>query len=170
MMTPESFALLKKKVKDKIVDSSSDKRIKKLSTFFVKDASDLAIEQPFIEIRILVPTTIKKMKKFRSIQYWITNKVKNRKINTRNALNDLFDKKFEGYLLLEKRRQSLDVSWIQSFNLTRITKKFNEIDVKITQDYQEILKAWFGPNFMKSHVPIFEYKYTSPLVKKKVVL
>lgn len=170
MMTAESFALLKKRASVNIVDSSNNDDIKKLSAFFVKEGSDLKQEQPFIEIRILVPTTIKKMKKFRSFGYWISSKITSRKINTRIAINDLVDKKYEGYLLLEKRRQNMDDSWIQALDLTTEIVKFNNINVNVLKSYNKILTTWYGENYMMSEVPDYEILYISPLVNKKVVL
>ena len=163
MMTSESFNKLKRIATSNVIDSSSAKIKKKLSSFFVMDSSDLVSTQAFIEIRVLIPTTVKKIKKFKSFKYLLNSKISNKKINTKTSITYLKEARFEGFWLLSNRKQKIISSWIQvlSFNTTEL--QFIDLKVNVPIEYDSILKTWHGENYMKAKVPHKILNYLSPL-------
>ncbi|NQZ65632.1 MAG: hypothetical protein HRT99_00250 [Mycoplasmatales bacterium] len=152
MMTVDSYNKLRRLAPSKIVSSLNDKTIKKFKSFYVKDNKSSFYNQPFIEIRILCPTTIKRIKNFYSFKSKTKDFFKRKIRNLNKAINDLQDQKFEGYLLLESEKQDINKNWIQTLSFKTVNKKFNGLSVPVIQEYEEILSKQFGANYMNSDV------------------
>lgn len=167
MMTEASYERFKRVAKSRVIDSSDNSEIKSLCGYFVADNKDIKTEQGFVEIRVLSPTTTDKIKKFRSPAYKMKNMLKTRKINTKTALNDLHDVRFEGYLPLESTKQNIKSSWIQSMSFDVVEKNFMGTKVKVMKEYKRTLEAWFGKDFMNAEVPKHVNEYRSPVATIK---
>ena len=166
MMSIDSYAKLAKIFMDRVVDSSIDPSLKNnLKGYFVNDKNDILIPQPFIEIRILVPTIHNKIKTFR--RHCLIKRIKHGRMNTKSAINALNDKLFEGYMALESKRQVLNNSWIQVLSWETVVKDFAGIKVNVIKEYDVILKEWFGEEFMIGIIPRQLYKYSSPKITIK---
>lgn len=170
MMTEDSYKRLRRVAHGRVIDSSDTKEIKNLCGYFIKDIKDFKSEQAFVEIRILSPTTAAKIKKFKSPAYKAKSLLKNQSINTRTALNMLHDVRFEGFLPLESRKQSVNGSWIQAMSFETVEKQFLGIKVNVIKEYKRVLEAWFGENYMDAQLPKAIFNYVSPVETIKEVL
>lgn len=170
MMTIESYNKLKRIAPKQIATSSTDKRIHNLKAYFVENNKIINKDQAFIEIRILVPTTLKKIKLFKSLLKRTIDLMKRKQKNNKKFINDLYAKRFEGFLPLESTSQNIAKSWIQTLTFKTVNKKFNELDVPIPVEYKEILSRWFGNEYMKTSIPKKYKEYHSPIKTTKEVL
>lgn len=170
MMTEESYQKLRIVAKTKVYDSSDDKQVKKLSGFFVDDIYSNEEVQPFIEIRQMIPTTLNNIKKYRSFKHVFINFFKNRKLNTKTSINDLKASRFEGFILLENRKQNLKKAWIQSISFKTETKIFSGKEVQVPIEYKKILSYWYGKKYMTAIMPKKLDIYISPknIIKEEV--
>ena len=166
-MTPESYKKLRAIEPMKLVDSSENKKIKKLSAYYVSAKRILEAPQPYIEIRIIVPTTIKKIKSVKSPFYPLKNLFKNRKNNTRNIINDLTDQRYQGYVVLHQRNISYKNDWMQVFSKKVVKKNFLGLQVNVPVEYRRYLEEWYGSEYMKAEIPDSQNIYVSPLVTLK---
>ncbi len=167
MVSLESILKLKSICHENIVDSSIDASFKSLKSVFVEDAKDWKKEQPFIEIRIVVPTTANQYAIFKSPFTSIRRFIALRKENQKQAIDDLFIAKNEGYFLLDdKRRSKLEDSWIQVLSFKTKQAQVSGIDFPIIVEYDVFLKHIFGDSYLTDHqVPNTIYDYPAPLVK-----
>ncbi|MCK5866831.1 MAG: LicD family protein [Mycoplasmataceae bacterium] len=166
MMTVKSYMKLKKLFLNRVTDSSIDKRLKNnLKGYFIDNKKDIINPQAFIEIRILVPTSHKKIKKFRKVD--LLERFKHGRMNTKRAINILDDQKFEGYIALEFKRQKFDHSWIQVFSQEVKTMEFEGVKVDVIKEYKVVLTDWFGENYNNIKNPKRFYNYISPIITTK---
>lgn len=171
MISLEGITKLKTICPDNIVDSSKDKEFKSLKSVFVEDAKDWQKEQPFIEIRVVVPTTADQYASFRSpfsaIRRFLTMKHENQKL----AIDELFVSRNEGYILLDDKRSSrMEESWIQVLSFKTTTAKVSGIDFPVIVEYDTFLKHIFGDTYLTDHtVPSKFYEYPAPLTKVEQV-
>ena len=167
MMSPESFMILQRNFPKKLATISNNIKIKDLCAYFVGDIYDVERPQPYIKIRVAVPTSWKSIKKYRSKITRISNVVKQRKINIKTSINALRVKRYEGYLMLEKRNQNTRKTWIKVMCGERKEIKFHNLKVKVPIEYERILENWFGDKYMESKVPKYVNNYVSPILKEK---
>lgn len=165
MMTIESFEKLKRLNPQNVVDMSFYTKNKNLTASFVYDKDDIFSPQPYIQIRILIPTSVKKVYKYKSILFWLKNKLQNKSLNLKNSINNLYHKEFQGYYLFSIRKKRIEYGWIQSLNFKSETRYLNDIKVPIPVEYKRILKKWYG-DYEKIKYPKYRKFYISPLVIK----
>ena len=169
MMTIESFNKLKREFPNRIADSSNNKNIKNLCAYFVKDKNNVIDPQPFIEIRVLIPTTLKKIKKFKLPCNILWNKIKRRKLNLKTVINDLNDRKFQGFWLPTKVTDKIQPSWIQTISFKTKEIEFAGIKVSAIIEDKKIVDSWFEPQYEEWHkVPSKTYEYISPILINRV--
>ena len=169
MVTINSYRKLKRVCQNHIVDSFLDPSFKQLAPVFVANNRDWKSPQPFIRIRILIPTTTQKLQRFFSFWTLIQNKLRRRPQNIKNIINDLVDwQKFEGYYLFEQRRRFLKQNWIQVLSFETKTVNFSGIQTEIIKEYDRILKYWYGQKYLeKTSIPQIWYNYKSPFLREK---
>ena len=131
MMTPESYRKLLRLFPKNVIDSSIINNYKNLQAAFVKDAETWDVHTPFIEIFILVPTTIKKIKKFKSILLNIKNKVLFKRNDLRNVIDQLFAVRNEGFFLIVNKSASLSKYWIHNLSFQTVIKKFGPLNIEV---------------------------------------
>lgn len=166
MMNAESYTKLKRIFFNRVVDSVTDKKLKNnLKGYFVLDAQDISTPQPFIEIRIVVPTSHKNIKKLR--RPCLATRIKYGRTNTKRAINVLSDVKYEGYLTLESRHQKLDHSWIQVLSEKLEVREFAGVEVSVIKEYKTVLANWYGKDYMKAVVPKKLTTFVSPMLITK---
>lgn len=167
MIDVESLLKLEKVAPHKLISSQNVKEYNKLTYSYISAASNWRENQPFIEIVVLVPTTVEKIKKFQSFSSLIKNALQNRKPNTKNAVVDLIDKNhFNGYLLLFKRKQNFKTTWIQAMPTEKevVMKNFVGMELPVIKNYDQILSKFYGPNYMNEiTAPKKWIEYPSPL-------
>jgi lipopolysaccharide cholinephosphotransferase len=110
MMTIESFEKLKRIRPENVVDMSFYTNNKNLTVSFVYNDNDISSPQPYIQIRILIPTSVKKVYRYKSILFYLKNKIQNKSLNLKNSINNLYHKEFQGYFLLTARRKRIEYS------------------------------------------------------------
>ena len=170
MMTPESYRKLQRLFPGNVVDSSYNTSYKSLKPLWVKDASDIISDQPFIEIGIVVPATIKSINKFRSVSRSVFNKLTLKKDNVKHAINDLYEQKNEGFYQITTRRDDMLINWIHNLSFETKILKLNHLDVPVPIEYEALLKHWYGENFMQAKLPASYMTHPSPLKEIKVKL
>lgn len=171
MVSLEGIETLRRVAQSQLVDSSIDPTFKSLKSVFVEDKNDWQKEQPFIEIRPIVPTTADKYARFRSVFTFIGRLIKSVKMTQKQAINELYAAKNEGYILLEDRKDSnIDESWIQVLSFKRETAQVSGIEFPILSEYDIFLKRIYGDSYLTDHqVPKRIYEYPAPLVKVEQV-
>ena len=167
MMTPQSYRKLLRLFPKRVIDSSIIDRYKGLQAAFVNDSSKWDVHTPFIEIFIVVPTTIKKVKKFKSLTINIKDKILFKKQNLRNSIDQLFDIQNEGFFLITNKKASVVKNWINNLSFETITKKFGPLDVQIIAEYESILENQYGKNYMEAIIPKIEFLFPAPGIKIK---
>lgn len=170
MMTPESYRKLQRLFPKNIVDSSYNPKFKSLKPLWVKDSSDIDSEQPFIEIGIVVPATIKSINKFRSVSRHAFNVMTLKKDNIKHAINDLYEEKNEGFYQITSRRDDMLTNWIHNFSFQTKTIKLNHLDVPVPVEYEALLTHWYGDDYMQAKLPTSYVTHTSPTKKVTVKL
>lgn len=167
MVTPEGLAILQREFAKNIVESSKEHSLKSLLVFFVEDAKKWSVDQAFIEIRVIVPTTADKYVKYRSLSGAIAKKLSFKRDNIKHAINDLFVQKNEGYILIDNSRKvSYEMCWIQVLTFKTQNKDFSGASFPVIEEYDIYLKQAFGEEYMKQHkVPNKTFIYPAPLKK-----
>lgn len=171
MIDVPSLDRLLKAAPGRVISSLDDKTYKSLSLSFVEDKNNWKANQAFIEIMVIVPTTVEKIAKFTNPLTIIKNKLTLRANNIKIAIVDLLEKsRFNGYLLVKSRKQELQTIWIQSLPTFEVVEKeFMGIKVPVLKCYDQILKAQFGKNYLiDTNVPNKWYEYPAPLKKVEV--
>ena len=170
MMTPESFEQLRNNHYRRIADSISNNNIKDLRAYFVDDNRDVINPQPHIIIRIIVPTTLNKVKKFASIFTKIKNYIIRKPINIKTVVNDLYDKKYEGFILLKKNNRNIAQNWIHVLSFERIKMNFEDLEAYIPVEWNTILNYWFGEDWKSEFFgnEPFDYSVPSKEIKEQI--
>lgn len=171
MMTPESYAELKRLFPYNVIDSSIDDSYSSLTPSFVKERTSWEEETPFITIRIVVSSSAKKVQKFKNPLLTVVNKIKIRdNKNIKIAINDLYEKNYEGFYWISSRHASLNEVWTSKFNFDVVPKKFNTLTINVPVNSNRLLKQWYGHDYMVVTQPEVFYEYPAPLLKTKIDL
>ncbi len=170
MMTPASYQKLLRMNPKRIVDSSFSSSYKKLESIWVNDSSELETSQPFIVISVVVPSTIKSIKKYRSLSRMAWNKATFRNDNIKHAINDLNVDKNEGFYKITTRRDALIENWIHNLSFETVDLKFNSLMIPAPKEYKDLLVTWYGENYMETEIPMTYIESETPLKDKKVNL
>lgn len=167
-MTIESFQKLKKIFPSNIIDSSIDYQYTPLHATWVANNLTWQNVQPFIEIRIAVPTTVSKATFYHSYLAYIYRFFHRTRDNIKVAINDLYEGgKFEGYYLVDFRRGKPKERWIQAttFETLRI-HDFLGYKFPVIKEYDKTLAYWFGDKYMQdSSIPRHIYEYPAPTLE-----
>lgn len=167
MVDIEGFNKLERLVPKKIASSLTDKKYKMLTLSYVEDNSKWEDDQPFIEIMVLVPSTVKKVTSFRKTSTIIKNKIRSRANNIKIAINDLHEKTyFNGYLLVRSRKQDIKTTWIQALSNEKETLRLDFLGLKlpVIKEYVTVLTNFYGEGFMTNYeVPNSWKEYPAPL-------
>ena len=162
MMTRESYAELRRLFPHNVIDSSIDSSYKSLLPSFVSEVSTWEDEAPFVQIRIVVPTTIAKVKAFNNTSKNLISRAMHKKSNIKNAINSLFDNKYEGHYWITSNDSKLKDSWHPTFSFDLTKKTFNTIQINVPVQAEELLVKWFGADYMTCKSPEVFYEFPSP--------
>lgn len=164
MIDVEGFATLKRQFKNNIVDSSIDRTFKSLKAAWVNDRVKWnAEEQSFIEIRIVVPTTARKVAAFGSITNYIKRFLTFKKDNIKIAIDDLYDSSFEGFYVMGERHEKVRESWIQVLSFETEQRSFSHHSFPVIKEYDKFLTSIFGENYLNEVlVPHETFYYPFP--------
>lgn len=167
MMTNTSYAEFKRLFPHHIIDSSIDKSYKSLMPSFIDERSTWRDEKPFVQIRIVVASTLSRIKNFKNPAVNVLNFAASRKDNTKIAINDLLEKRHEGFFTITSRNASLTKNWYPTLSFETKEVTLNDMLIKIPVDFKELLTNWYGENYMDGDLPDVWYEYPAPLIKTK---
>ncbi|WP_238543385.1 hypothetical protein [Metamycoplasma auris] len=170
-MTFSSYEKLKQLYPKKILDSTSHSNYYSLQNKFVEDISLIDTDSPFLNINIIIPTTVKKIHKFFNLKnkikcfclhyysmdktnvYALKQKIRLAKLikpfiknlNYKDFNEFLFDKNNEGFLVTNElmNKEALH-KWLTNTNFERIKIKKNNLEISVIAEYQNYLKNLFG--------------------------
>lgn len=168
-VTVDAYNKLKRLYPKNIIDSGVDVEYKCLTAAWVNDNSKWQAEQPFIRIRVLVPTTLKKLRKYKSPIGAALRALTFRRDNIKRAINDLHEPKlYQGYYFVDSRRSSAVENWIQVVSGERVDLEFNGHKYKVFKEYKDLLVLWYGDDYMDAKAPESWNEYPGPFIVKKV--
>lgn len=158
MMTWHSYSRLKRLKPLNVIDTINNNRKQKtLYRFYVNEKSYETTSQNssklIIKIRIVVPTTIERVKKFNNFFYYIIGKIFGYQINLNNAVNFLYQKQNNGFLWLDQRFKKIETNWSPTIDFTTIEIPFAYFKVAIVQNSLELLKMWFESQVINYNFP-----------------
>lgn len=164
MISPDGYNKLKRICSNNFTDSFVNSALKGFEVYYVQNSQEWEVEQPFIRIRIAIPTTNKKIKHFRSLSKRILNFVSMRANNIKSTIDELIELNFyEGYFLPIRRFVPAKKSWIQVLSHKTVSKDFAGKKFDVPIEYEKILREWYGDNFMqKTNVPSTWKEYKAP--------
>lgn len=168
-LTVDAYNKLKRLCPKNVIDSGVDSNFKTLTVAFVEDASQWKKEQPFIRIRVVAPTTLKKLGKYKSVVRSFVRLVTFRRDNIKRAINDLNEPKlFQGFYFVDSRRSDAIANWIQVLSGERVEIKFSGVKFKVAKEYKDLLKQWYGDDYMNAQVPESWHEFPGPNISVKV--
>lgn len=170
IVTYKGFNRLRELFPRNIIDSFKNKNFKNLTAIWVNEDDYMQWEQTetFLEIRVVIPTTLKKLQNFYSKWNTMQRFFNHRKDNINLVIEKLLDRNnYEGYLELVNRKQDKNFYWHQSLTFERILRSMNGFVFKVSKDYNRILEHKYGVNYMKAQVPYEWYDYLNPIKKVK---
>ncbi|CAC13178.1 unknown; predicted coding region [Mycoplasmopsis pulmonis] len=159
-MSIDSYRNLKKKFYNNVIDNSNSINYNFLKPRFVLDKSNWINEVSFVEINILIPSTLKKIKSFKSLKnlfiYQINKKNKEIKnsslfkkifnlfpININKAIYSIYSSKHQGFFVLSNVNENTEKNWF--LNITFKTKEIQFLNLK-TRVIEEI-ESHFKRNY-----------------------
>lgn len=169
-ITLDGFNKLKRLFPKNIVDSSIHEDWRKMSFIWIRDSNNWKKTNAFVNIRVAVPTTVKKVKKYLSRNFEIKNLLKKRKVNIKNVINNLYEReKFQGYYLPDFSKKNMNKhNWIQNLTFEQEKINFSGFDFKIAKEWKSIINHWYGEFYMEYKIPKKLFNYPTPLEIKEV--
>ena len=163
MMTPESYEKLKNIAPKHIIDFTIDPKYTSLKPSFINNINFWDKELPFITIRIIVPSTARKVQKFRKPVI-----SRNSRYNIKLIIDELSDKKYEGFFTIDSRMSSWKFNWYQVFTFERQDVVFHNLKLKAVKSANVLLYKWYGENYLIPKFPRYYYLNKTPLKKVKI--
>lgn len=164
-LTIDSINKLKRLYPKNIVDSTIDKSFDSLTLAWVQNNKKWKEHLPFIQIRIAIPTTLEKVKKFQSIKGKIVRLWKNKHDSYKRAVEELYEpKKYQGFFLPSTRKDPVNGSWIHVISSKVEKKEIFDVQVNVLKEYNAVLENWFGKDFAtEAKMPNVWFEYPRPL-------
>ncbi len=173
MMTIEAYSKLKNIVPKNVIDGAMDANYPDIYPKFIYNNKNFDITEIFLKILIIVPTTLKKVKKWRSLtnrNNFLIKKLHSRYVpknfkemiikfftwpistfykqtTFKSAYNKLFDKKNEGFYLIHEPKCRPYKHWIPHLTFYVDEIKFEDIRVNIPTEWKTILEVKYGQNY-----------------------
>ena len=174
MMTPESFRELKKKFPNRVIDIDYNGYPLLIPKFMI-DKSKFLESAVFVDIFIAVPTTLKKVKKFRTFRNksrfaiqtvhsdWIAFNLGSKilkviswpfkklfkKITLNESINILEEKNNpEAIYTIDNPIDPFKINWQEKISYKRKKVKFENFEVYAPIEYDKILKNKYTDNYM----------------------
>ncbi|CAM9147879.1 LicD family protein [Mycoplasma marinum] len=193
-MTIESYDKLKKLVPNNIIDASIDSRYPEINPKFLPLNESFYSTNIFIDILIIVPTTIKKVSKWCGLVHknnFLFKKVHSKYIPYNNrerlrkvisflfrnrykqfthkmAYNKLYASKNEGLFTIHKPNCKAYKHWIPHLTYNTLEVDFEDFKIKIPEEWKTILKVKYGENYKKIIYKKPEFKYINSVSIKKI--
>ncbi len=164
-MTFLSYSRLKRLAPNHVIDSFIDKKFKTLTSAYVENNKDWKNGGLFVQIRLVIPTTRKKVKQFNSLLHYLLEKIKSVEPNIKNAVNFLTTLKNDGYIWLDRRFKKIDYNWSPVIDFTTILLPIDNLKVAVLKNSETILQHWFGYDWENSKKITSKFHCISPLQK-----
>lgn len=187
-MTFQSYEKLKELFPNKILDSVKHSDYFSLQNKFVHDINLINQEIPFLNINIIIPTTVKKIKKFFNLK----NKIKaftlfyssmqktnigviNQKIrlarmlkpliknlNYKDIFENLYDENYEGFIISSPllNKNSL-AKWLTNTNYQLLKFEKDGLEINVIAEYQNYLRNIYGNKWKELEEIDIPFYYTS---------
>lgn len=165
MMTVESYNKLKRLYRENVIDSFVDSTFNSFSVAFVKSIFDWDAVQPFISIRIILPTRIETANKYIGLWNRITQKITKIRVNLNSAIDYLYNEESDMILFLEKGFKMDRTRFTKNLVYDLEKVKFENIEVNVIANSSTILRNWYGEKYKEITEPDKVYSYPSPLKK-----
>ncbi|WP_369085745.1 hypothetical protein AB5V95_02205 [Metamycoplasma spumans] len=176
MMDIFSYSKLKNIVPELILDSTLHSDYYSLQNKFLENPNNFYEEQSFININLIIPTKLKKVKQYIKfsnryksfVNYYATlsssnvgklnNKInlskllkKHTKLITyKDIVNSLFDDAHEGFIITEPIiKKSSTNKWISNVSYKISDDKIQDIDIKYINEYDQYLINIYGEKYKK---------------------
>lgn len=173
MMTPESFAKLQKLFPERII-STDTKNYPLLIPKFMINKKDFLTSAVFIDIFIAIPSTMKKVRRFRSLRNkirfatqavhstwepnsfwpkvykilsWPFHKISKR-MTYQEAITILKSDNPTGYFTIDNPIDPLSINWQIEISGKRIKKSFEDFTVFVPVEYEPILQNKYTINYL----------------------
>ncbi|WP_128008690.1 hypothetical protein [Mycoplasma sp. ATU-Cv-508] len=168
LMSVESYRQLAKIAPQQVVDSFIDPRYKQLGASYVWDRKNWLKQSQHIKIRILVPSTTEKVKRFRSWKNFWLRKRFSYADNLWSAIEELHDHQPSGFYLLGQRGESVKRSWIVHFDPQTVEVSFHQMKLPCARNYPYLLERFFGSDWQTNQKFKNGYHYLTPLKRKRI--
>ncbi|MDC8927069.1 hypothetical protein PR254_01210 [Metamycoplasma hyosynoviae] len=173
-MTYDSYEKLKLICPKNVLDNSKHSRYFDLQCKFISDINNIYENQPFLNINLILPTTIKKLRKFVSyknkkksqinhyLSYRNTNvsSIKNKIVlskllrpfyltfSYKELINSLYTDEYEGFIITQNiiTKNIID-KWIGNLSFRTKNVILNSLTVKVIEEYEDYLINLFGKNY-----------------------
>ncbi|WP_369991406.1 hypothetical protein AB8O52_00135 [Mycoplasmopsis arginini] len=188
IMTFESYEKLRELYPNKILDSVKHSDYYSLQNKFVENINNIYEDCPFIDINLIIPTSIEKIRKFykhknksisyhqffASINYTNIPKIKNKiflskiiknfksSLNYKDFINQLHDDNYEGFIVTSPLINKVFLTkWLTNTNYNlRIFEK-DGLKINVINEYQSYLKNIFGSEWKKIRNLDLKYDFIS---------
>lgn len=190
MMTLDGYETLKANYSNNVLDNINNSEYRALQCKFVENNSDIYSDQPFININLLIPTKIDKLRKvinFKNrylsslnniLSYKDTNilgiktklffnKLLKRHFSPltfKSLYNEIYDEHFEGYIVTKNIiNKTLYSKWIPNLSFKTLEKDLNDLPLKIIYEYETYLKNMYGENYPSYIVKESNIRHINPI-------
>ncbi|ACF07060.1 Uncharacterised protein [Metamycoplasma arthritidis] len=191
MMTYESYEKLKAKFPQHILDNTKHSEYYSLQNKFVYDAINIFDSQPFLNINLIMPTQIKKIKKYLNcsnrvrsfVEHYATYnntnaKVKHKvniakllwyfikKITYKDLINALHEEEFEGYIVTSPfiKKQIYLSRWLSNISFkTKDVIFLGNLTTKVISEYESYLINQYGQNYLDHEIKATDCGYKNPV-------
>lgn len=190
MMTFESYEALRAKYPKYVLDNAKHSEYHSLQIKFLENSEDIYIEQPFVNINLILPTSVKKINKFvnlknkikSSLGFYksykqsnilsIRNKIKLSKLFSfcikpllyKSMVNELYDENYEGFIITNPiiSKHMLN-KWIPHTTFKLVDEKLNGLDVKILMEHKNYLSQLYGKKYVDYDFANPSYNYLNAI-------
>ncbi|MBN0919545.1 hypothetical protein [[Mycoplasma] gypis] len=185
MMKYDSYEKLKFLFPTRVVDNTTISLYKDLQIKFVFNETNIFEDTNFIKINLIMPTTLKKVKKINSfsnifrykLQYFKTFKnttlfsIKAKKffakmlsvffktITYKEVVNKTYEGHYEGFFVAKNLSKKLSNRWISNLSNHVVIFKWNDLEINALNEYSDYLKINFGNDLNKVKIPNSKYFY-----------
>lgn len=190
MMTYESYESLRAKYPNHVLDNAKHGEYHSLQIKFLENSENIFLEQPFININLIIPTTVNKINKFINLKnkirstfafyktYKQTNiltlrhKIKMIKsfakfvkpLLYKTLVNDIYDENYEGFIITSPIiTKNILKKWIPHTSFKLIDAKLNEINVKLFFEYENYLIEIYGKKYSEYDLQSSSNNYLNPV-------
>ena len=190
MMTYESYESLRAKYPNHVLDNAKHSEYHSLQIKFLENSENIFLEQPFININLIIPTTVNKINNFINLKnkirsifafyktYKQTNiltlrhKIKMIKsfakfvkpLLYKTLVNDIYDENYEGFIITSPIiTKNILKKWIPHTSFKLIDAKLNEINVKLFFEYENYLIEIYGKKYFEYDLQSSTNNYLNPV-------